>query len=264
MLEGAKLIGAIALAGAAVGKRNDVGRSNRTYKIMRVNECTRLNWPREDCRYGFIIWCRRYGDSSESEDENFTFKVSPKEKERESSSQTIDCWRNKKDQAFSVPLGQPETEGFRSHPSRPSSPLSRAQETQATSEERKREEGSPSWREDTCEIKDDNSTLERDRDEAGFQGTSEAPKTSEALSQNPFSELEMKEILERLDRHNSLRQVGDNRPSVPEPSKKSSWWESFWCLCQRPTTKDETSSGNEGNGRDTDTGSGENDLGPGE
>lgn len=152
-----------------------------------------LNWPllRKDYQYGFRVWCRGYSKGDSSEDEDFTFQVSPKEKEGESSSQTIDSWRNK-DQASSVPLGQPETEGFRSHPSRPSSPLSRAQETQATSEEREREEGSP---------------------------------------------------------------------SVPEPSKNSSWWESFLCLCRGPKTKEDTPSGNEGNGRDTDTGSGGNDPG---
>lgn len=196
-----------------------------------------LNWPpfREDYRYGFRVWCRGYSDSSE--DEDFTFKVSPKETLGESSSQTIDSWRNK-DQASSVPLGQPETEGFRSHPSRPSSPLSRAQKIKSTSEEGERGQ-SPFSRQE-----------------------GEAPGTSEAKSQNPFSDSQMKELLERLNRHSPPRQVGDNQPPIPNPTEIKSpvpeqsknWWNSLLCLCRGSQAKESTPSGNEGNGEDIGSG----------
>lgn len=184
--------------------------------------------------------------------------------------------------------------------------------------EERTEEGSPSWKEEgegTCEIKDDNSTpghelsfqdwlsggpssevegspsssLKRKEEE---EGTSEAPGTSKASifpKKSPFSESQMKELIEKLNRHREAtpprqvrgnrppipepseihtagtssraQPVRDNQPPVPEPSKNSSRWESFLCLCRGPKTKEDTPSGNEGNGRDTDTGSGGNDPG---
>ena len=136
------------------------------------------------------------------------------------------------------------------------------------------------------------SSLKRKEEE---EGISEAPGTSKASispkkSQSPFSDSQMKELIEKLNRHREAtppRQVGgnrppipepssihtagtssraqpvrDNQPPVPEPSKNSSWWESLLCLCRGSKAKENTPSGNEGNGQDT--GSGENDPGAGE
>ena len=240
---------------------------------------------RKDYQCGFRVWCRKYSGEGD-EDEDFTFPSPP---------------------SFS---GTP-------------TPLCKKEE--GTSPE---EGGSPSWKEegeDTCEIKNDSSTPEGDKagHELSFngwlsslggpssevegspssslkrkeeeEGISEAPGTSKASispkkSQSPFSDSQMKELIEKLNRHREAtppRQVGgnrppipepssihtagtssraqpvrDNQPPVPEPSKNSSWWESLLCLCRGSKAKENTPSGNEGNGQDT--GSGENDPGAGE
>lgn len=102
------------------------GQSKKTYGTRN------LNWPlfRKDYQYGFRVWCRKY---SEGEDEG---RPKTESQGRQDGSTP----------EFSFVPGQPTYEGFSSHPfvkdpeRSPSSPLSRAQETQATSEERERAE----------------------------------------------------------------------------------------------------------------------------
>ncbi len=262
---------------ATLSARKMIGQYCLLFEIFRTRN---LNRPllKKDYQYGFRVWCRKYSKEDDPEGgEDFTF----------------------------FPPGQP-TEGFSSHPfgrqPLPSAPLEEGPRTREELEER--EEGGP------LEGKDREDTSTPKGDEAGHElsfnywlsskggpssgtsrnkkeeGTSEAPETSEALiyplkSQSPFSELQMKELQEKLHRHKEAippRQVGGNRPPIPEPSEihtagtssraqpvrgnqpepKRKWWKSLLCLlCRGSKAREDTPSGNEGKGRDTDTGSGE-------
>lgn len=175
-----------------------------------------------------------YSEGDSSEDEDFTFQVSPKEQEGESSSQTIDSWRNK-DQASSVPLGQ--TEGFRSHPfvkDEEGSP-SGSGEGRSTSKDDKKE-GPSSKTSKNSSRKEEGTSEAPETSEA--PGTNEAPGTSgapEEIRNSPFSSKEMEKLqdkLNRLAKPRSQARVGENQPPVPDPS--SSRWKKLLCFCRGP------------------------------